>query len=243
MIRSRLTYANVVATLALLLAVGLGGAYAAQVVTKNTVASSSIQKGAVKSSDLRNGGVKGKDVADGGITGADVAGDSLTGNDLDESSLSEVPSAQRATSASAADNAGLLGGIGAENLVTARSAHQPTSACGTTSAYSDCVRVTIDLARPQRLLLIATAEWNTLTDPPTGGDCLLERDDNGTVLAQRFVRSTSTSVGSNTFDFALNTVTPPVPAGSHFVDLSCREDDPTQEVVNAELSAVAVGAG
>jgi hypothetical protein len=257
-IRSRLTYANVVATLALLLALGLGGAYAAQVVKKNTVASSSIQKGAVKSSDLRNGGVKGKDVADGGITGSDVAnegltgvdvaGDSLTGNDLDESSLSEVPSAQRATTASSADNAaqagfadnaGLLGGIGPEDLVTAR--NEPQSfMCGTASAYEDCARVTIDLARPQRLFVIATAGWNAFGSPPVFGDCLLERNDNGIVLENESV------VSSTAFDrsvITIQTVTPPIPAGSHFIDLSCRETDGDAEINPGRLTAIAVGAG
>src|SRR3954453_10099035 len=53
-IRSKLTYANVVATLALFLALG-GGAYAAFKLPKNSVGSKQIKKNAVNSSKVANG--------------------------------------------------------------------------------------------------------------------------------------------------------------------------------------------
>jgi hypothetical protein len=78
-IRSRLSYANVMATIALFIALG-GGAYAA--LGKNTVGSRQIKKGAVKSVDIKNRkGVKGIDVVDDSLTGADIAEKSLVANE------------------------------------------------------------------------------------------------------------------------------------------------------------------
>ena len=76
-IRARLTYANVVATLALFVAMG-GGAYAAA-----TIGSGDIKDNAVRSRHIDNGQVK----------SSDVENDGLSGNNVDESSLGLVPEA------------------------------------------------------------------------------------------------------------------------------------------------------
>jgi hypothetical protein len=80
-IRRRLTYANVIATLALVLALG-GGAYAAFQLPRNSVRSMNIKNGQVKardignnqvrSSDIKNGQVKSEDIKDGDVTSADI---------------------------------------------------------------------------------------------------------------------------------------------------------------------------
>jgi hypothetical protein len=80
-IRRRLTYANVTATLALVLALG-GAAYAAIQLPRNSVRSMNIKNGQVKardignnqvrSSDIKNGQVKGEDIKDGDIASADI---------------------------------------------------------------------------------------------------------------------------------------------------------------------------
>jgi hypothetical protein len=93
---------NVVAYLALFVALGSGTAYAAEKITgkdiaPNAVKSKHLKNGQVRSADLAadavsgakvgDGSLAGADLADGSIAGADVAGDSLTGADVDESSL------------------------------------------------------------------------------------------------------------------------------------------------------------
>ena len=110
--RKHLTYANVMATIAVFGVLGGGAAYAA-----NTIGSSDIINGQVKSPDIGNNQVFSADVRDdtlsGGGLGAgdlaphsvrsnEVANDSLTGTDIAESSLGEVPSAA-------------LGGLGGES--------------------------------------------------------------------------------------------------------------------------------
>ena len=76
-IRNRLTYANVVASLALVIAVAGGTAYAA-----NTVFSEDIVNGEVKSVDIGTNQVRSVDVLNetangGGLTSADLAEDSV----------------------------------------------------------------------------------------------------------------------------------------------------------------------
>jgi hypothetical protein len=72
-LRSRLSYANVVATLALFLAIGGGTVYAALQLSKNSVKSKNIAKGAVKTSDLGRKSVTSPKVKDGAITAEDIA--------------------------------------------------------------------------------------------------------------------------------------------------------------------------
>jgi hypothetical protein len=87
---------NVVGFLALFVALGGTGAYAA-----NTVFSSDIVNGEVKSIDIADNAVESADVKDGSIStfdvhtllGADVVDNTLTGADIQESSLGQVPSA------------------------------------------------------------------------------------------------------------------------------------------------------
>lgn len=62
-VRRRLTYANVVATLALFAALTTGGAYAASQLSKNSVGPKQLRKGAVTSRAVKNGGVATRDLS------------------------------------------------------------------------------------------------------------------------------------------------------------------------------------
>ena len=116
---------NVVAYVAVFLAL-CSGAYAmSNVAPRNSVVSRSIKNGQVKAKDLarnsvrsssvRNGSLAGADlatgavgsaqVADGALTGADVHADSLTGAQINEGSLGSVPNAAHSTSADSAAQA------------------------------------------------------------------------------------------------------------------------------------------
>jgi hypothetical protein len=118
---SRLTYANVVATLALVLAIGGGTVYAAIELGKNDVKSKNIAKGAVKNPDLAKEAVTGVKVKDATITGAEVQDGTLTAEDI---AAGVIPQIQADVTGSA--TAGAQGGIN-----TATTAPVPLS--GTTS--------------------------------------------------------------------------------------------------------------
>lgn len=133
--RPRLTYANVVATLALFVAVGGAGAYAAgqlaprsvgdrqlrpgavtaEKLRKNAVIAPKIKalavkqgkiaNGAVSGAKLANGAVGGEKLGEGAVTNSKLAGGAVTGDKVDESSLGQVPSAAKAEFATSADSA------------------------------------------------------------------------------------------------------------------------------------------
>src|SRR3954451_12065637 len=97
-IRSHLSYANVMATVAVFVAVG-GGAYAASRAPNNSVDSAAIINRQVKKPDLARNSVKSGRVGDGSLTSTAGGDDSLQGADILESSLGTVPSAADATHA------------------------------------------------------------------------------------------------------------------------------------------------
>jgi hypothetical protein len=86
-LKSNLSYANVMATVAVFLALaGVAGA-ASALLPKNSVRSKTIKNGQVKAVDLHKAAVTGSRIAPNAVTGAAVKDDSLTGADIDESSL------------------------------------------------------------------------------------------------------------------------------------------------------------
>ncbi len=83
--RSKLTYANVMATLAMFIALGGASAFAASQLAKNSVGTPQLKNNSV--------------------TGAKVAPNSLTGKNIDASTLGTVPSASHAVMADSAGTA------------------------------------------------------------------------------------------------------------------------------------------
>jgi len=78
----RLTYANVMSTLAVLLLLAGGGGAVAAGVAKNSVTSKSVKNNSLTSKDLKDGA---------GVASSDVVDDSLTGEDIDESTFGTTP--------------------------------------------------------------------------------------------------------------------------------------------------------
>jgi hypothetical protein len=105
-LRERFTYANVVATVALVLAVTGGATAIALSLPKNSVKSKQIAKEAVKTSD--------------------IAKDAVTGDKVKESTLGKVPSAAHADSADSATNA--TDAVNATNATNATNAGHATNA-------------------------------------------------------------------------------------------------------------------
>jgi hypothetical protein len=86
-LRRHISYANVVATLALFIAVG-GSSYAAL-----RIGSREIRDNSVRSVDVRNNGVTSRDVRNRGLRARDVGLDALGGGVVKESRLARVPDA------------------------------------------------------------------------------------------------------------------------------------------------------
>jgi hypothetical protein len=88
-LRAHLTYANVVATVALFLALG-GASYAAI-----RVGSGSIVNNSVRTQDLRNNDIRGRDIRNRTIQGGDILTNTIKGQQVRESTLSKVPDADK----------------------------------------------------------------------------------------------------------------------------------------------------
>ena len=100
-ILNRLSYANVMATVAAFMALG-GVGYAAA-----TVGSGDVVNNSLRSKDVRNNSLRGKDIRNKTIQAADVGLNKLTGAQVNESTLKQVPDAAQ------------LGGVGPEGYVPA----------------------------------------------------------------------------------------------------------------------------
>lgn len=114
-LRKHLTYANVVSTLCLFLALG-GAAYAGTKLAKGSVGTNQLKAEAVTKAKLHPNSVNSKKVVDG----------SLTGEDIDAATLGKVPSAANAEHAVTADNANTANS--AKSAGTATDADHATSA-------------------------------------------------------------------------------------------------------------------
>lgn len=71
-LKSRLNYANVMATIAVFIALG-GGAYAAIQIPKKSVGAKQLKANAVKTGKIANGAVTGPKIADSAVTGSKIA--------------------------------------------------------------------------------------------------------------------------------------------------------------------------
>jgi hypothetical protein len=95
-LRKRVTYANVMSTIAVFLCLGGATAVAAGTLGKNTIGQRQLKSKAVTTGKLANNAVNGSKVADGSLTGADI----------NVGALGTVPSAVTATSAGNANTVG-----------------------------------------------------------------------------------------------------------------------------------------
>lgn len=84
--RKHLSYANVMATLAVFVSLG-GGAYAALRIPARSVGSRQLQHNAVTGGKVRNSSLTGADIRRGSLTGANIRPGSLTGADIRPHSL------------------------------------------------------------------------------------------------------------------------------------------------------------
>jgi hypothetical protein len=180
-LRSRLTYANVVGTLALCLAIGGGTVYAASELGRNDVKSKNIAKGAVKTSDLATDAVTSEKLKDGTVTGADLQDGAITAGDIQDGTITAedivagvIPQLDADVTGSA--TAGPQGGINANTTTplplsgttsftpnageVAAIAAEAQFAIATTNALNPC--------SPDVQLLLDGQEANIFLNPDTG---------------------------------------------------------------------------
>lgn len=97
-IRKRLTYANVMSSIAVFLVIGGASAFAAGQLGKNSVGSKQLKKNAVTAAKIKKNAVTGAKIQAAAVTGAEVKDGSLAGADINVGTLGTVPSAGAANS-------------------------------------------------------------------------------------------------------------------------------------------------
>jgi hypothetical protein len=99
-IRKRLTYANVMSSIAVFLVLGGGAAYAAKKVGSNEIKGNSITTGKIKKeavtkAKIKKAAVDASKLADNAVTTSKIADDAVTGAKVKESTLGTVPDASK----------------------------------------------------------------------------------------------------------------------------------------------------
>ena len=101
--RARITYANVMTTIAIFLALGGAAAFAAQHLAKKSVGTKKLKANAVTTAKIKKAAVTKAKIKDGAIDGAKIADGSVTGAEINAAStpFSQVVARIRNTSAAA----------------------------------------------------------------------------------------------------------------------------------------------
>lgn len=106
-IRKRLTYANVISTIALFLVLTGGAALAASHLAKNSVGTKQLKKGAVTSAKIKRGAVGGAQIGSGAVGGGQLANGAVTGQKLAAGAVGTNQIGARAVTADKIDAASL----------------------------------------------------------------------------------------------------------------------------------------
>lgn len=132
---NKLSYANVVATLALFIALG-GVSWAAVKLPKNSVGSAQIKKNAITSAKIKKNA----------ITGTKIKNGSLTGGDINAGTLGKVPSAANADNSATTNTVQTFSkrvlasasGSSSQSSVRAAATPVPLASHGQVSIYGKC---------------------------------------------------------------------------------------------------------
>jgi len=213
-IRRHLSFANVTSVIALCVALGTGGAWAAA-----TIGPGDIKDNAVRSRHIDDHTIHGPDMAANAVgaailandttgralTGTDVTNDSLTGKDIEESTLSEVPSA-------------MIGGLGRWTGTDYQDACDPSS-----DTFITCATTNLNLPASSRVLVIGQVGADSAGAMSAGyGRCHIATP-SGALLNSEITLRVPGGVPVETDHAALLGITDVLPAGSHAFGVECNQ--------------------
>lgn len=252
-IRKRLTYANVVSTIAVFLVLGGGAAVAADQLGKNSVGSKQLKKNAVTAAKLKNNAVTAAKLANGAVTNAKLADNAVTGAKVDEASLGEVPNAKHAGTAGRAETAGNASHAETAGNATAldgRALNQVRPVAeglsDTTSQGLDSVTFELVMERQvtvptggARLVINASTELSNNTGGQLGGACRISR---GASQVSSTYNATLSAGHSETIGM---TAFAPTNAGTFTVEVFCQGSGSDNDIsfVNGDLTVQAIPVG
>jgi hypothetical protein len=214
-IRKRLTYANVMSSIAVFLVLGGATAIAAGL-AKNSVGPKQLKKSAVTTAKIKNGAV----------TGAKVKAGSLKASNFAAGQLPAGPAGPKGAT-------GPTFGAFAEGSCGALAGN--FEVCASTGS--------VNLPASGRVLLIADVEWDNDNDglDPNSGECQLTVDGNALEPEIHFGENLEVHTIGESGIVSLNNMTSALPAGSHTFALECLENDGAVFIDEAMLSVVLLG--
>lgn len=214
-IRKRLTYANVMSSIAVFLVLGGATALAAGL-AKNSVGPKQLKKSAVTTAKIKNGAV----------TGAKVKNGSLKASNFAAGQLPAGPKGDKG-------DTGPTFGTFAEG------------GCGELDGGFEICPSTgpVNLPTSGRVLLIASVEWDNDNDglDPNSGECQLSVDGNALEPEVHFGENIEVHTIGESGNFSINHMTSALPAGSHTFALECAENDGAVFIDESMLSVVLLG--
>ena len=265
--RRRLTYANVTSTMALVLTLSMGTAYAANEWTGTNIVDGSlagvdIKNGSLGSADLAPNSVNGGRIADGTVktvdlapdsvdsskvandtvTGIDVKNESLTGEDIINNTITGQDVLGNSLSGDDIDESSLAevpsATLGGLGRFARQDLSQPCNPNGTDHMPNICVQVEMNIPAQARVLLIGHVRAFTGGSGSASGSCGLWA--NGTPLDGTTV---AFILPSNSHETATPlTMTPPIGPGSNWFQVVCYEWESAGDIEydSAQIAAVAI---
>ena len=163
-LRARMTYANVVSTIALLLAVGGGTAYAAtKIGTGNiryhAVTGSKVATNAITASKVKNSALSGSDIRDNSLRGADIRNGSLEAVDFAAGQLPKGDKGDPATS--------IFGVVSAAGTLAGG---KNVTAVSSTDSGAYTVSIAQDVSKCAAVATLQGGAAGTVTAAPTAGN-------------------------------------------------------------------------
>jgi hypothetical protein len=229
---SRLTYANVASTLALVLALGGGVVWAATELGRNSVKAKQLAPNSVGTSELKADAAKGDDVDESSLSQVPSAANAANAGHADAASIANAAtSAATAAQADSAKNADALSGLAASSLIRVASANTANALAPNTNGT--IVSTTIQAPIAGYLTIIGSADYSY------GGaddqvECSLEIDDVAIANARRVFNINGTDAVDSV---CATNATRQVAAGSHKIDLEAAQIDDA-DVGAGELSVI-----
>jgi hypothetical protein len=175
-LRKRLSYANVIATVALFMALG-GVSYAAATAAKNSVVSSSIKNGQVKTADLANNAVTSPKIKDGQVKTADLAAGAVTASKLAPALTTDL------------NDAATLGGQTAAALQTSALQGKQSGILTLTGTEQTAATVALSAAGTYVVTVTAKAEASNASETTANIDVILRAGGTAIITDQAIFRT------------------------------------------------------
>jgi hypothetical protein len=220
-IRKRLTYANVMSSIAVFLVLG-GAAFAATQLPKNSVGSKQLKKNAVTAAKIKKDAVNSAKVKNGSLKASDFAAGQLPAGPKGEKGDRGAQGAVGPTfGAFGEGGCGDLGGVKFEECVSTGSVNLPATG---------------------RVLLVASSEWDNSNDGSSlnSGECQFTVDGKGVGPEVNFGEQAQVHTIGESGTISLNYMTGAL-SGTHSFGVQCFENDGSVSVSDTTISAVLLG--